>query len=167
MLAEWRRQIWDRHMSFSRTQAFAWSKLLNAWNMTSSSPQWKIIYLNTRKTNSNLWCCLLVPAAKTFRKSLNFSLESVSKFPPIDQHKANRKRDWSHCKISASVLAGFSSMNPSNSSSSITVFFFSSWGGSLVAKTYIRKVCDQPTTSQIKRVHPDEAWVYFHRTSFR
>lgn len=69
---------------------------------------------------------MLVPASKTFRKSLNLSLESVSRFPPIDQHRENRKRDWSHCMISVSVLAGFSSIEVSNCSSSITVLLFSS-----------------------------------------
>ena len=92
-------------------------------------------------SHTNLWCCLLVPAARTLRKSLNLSLESVSRFPPTLQQRENRKRDWSHCMISASVLAGLSSIICSNSSSSITVFVFSSWGGSLqVRKTTIRNV---------------------------
>lgn len=57
------------------------------------------------------------------------------------QQRENRKRDWSHCMISASVLAGLSSIICSNSSSSITVFVFSSWGGSLkVRKKTTRKV---------------------------
>ena len=43
--------------------------------------------------------------------------------------------------ISASVLAGLSSIICSNSSSSITVFVFSSWGGSLkVRKKTTRNV---------------------------
>ena len=80
-----------------------------------------------------------MPASRTLRKSLNLSLESASRFPPIDQQRENRKRDWSHCMISVSVLAGFSSIEVSNSSSSITVFLFSSWGGSLTLREMISR----------------------------